>query len=716
MADTQELPATDHGAPAQFSFGDFQLDVPSRQLLRATIRVPISAKAFDTLLVLVQRQGTVVTKDELISAVWPDTFVSEDSLTQNISALRRILEDDPVQPKFIATVARRGYQFIAPVTTEVGRATPLPNKEEPAALPPVVAAPVDARGGIRRVALLAAVAGLIVGTGLGAALAWRFYHPAASRSMPVRFVMDVPAGLTIASGGAVSPDGQYVAFVASDEQSGQMSLWIRSVSAGTLRRLPSTEDALRPFWSPDSQSVAFFGSNHLRRIALTGGQPISICDTIAPRPLGGTWSERGDIVFADASELYIVPSQGGTPRPALRPDIQRDETALSWPQFLPGGQRFLYGVDSGNPAVAGTYTASVTGGDKRRLTAASATQVAYTQGALLYLRDRQLIAQPFDTNTASFAGTGTVVAEDVDRDGSLSASMAAVVSIGGAPPDEQLTWYDRTGDRLGTLAVPEPLRDLSISPDHRTLVASGIDPRRPTVWLLDVVRGVATRLSDGAFPSWAPDGNGVFFSRAAGNPRGIYSRSLGGTTNDLVLSGVVVLNDVTRDGRFVVYVVPNTPTRQDVWIWARDGKQKPSLLLGSTAREIQAQVSPDGRWIAYASDEDDGIFQVYVQAFPGLGAKQRVSSNGGTQPQWRSDSRELFYLAPDQMLMAVDAHSGASLTLGPPRSLFRMRLPGSMTDYRNQYAPSADGSRFVASTLAGARNSITLLINWRPQD
>jgi eukaryotic-like serine/threonine-protein kinase len=727
---TTESRATAPVASDRYVFRDFRIEVGAKQLFRLNVHVPLAAKAFDTLLALVRKHGEVVTKDELISEVWPDTFVSEDSLTQNISALRRILEDDPAQPRFIATVSRRGYQFVAPVATQdEAAAASADNGSSPSEVPSHATTSSSEMAGIRagpvpewqrtarRWIPFAAV--LVVGVIAGSVISSR--APRADLAeRRLRFAPELPAGSTLAAGGVVSPDGRQVAFVARDEESGNTRLWIRTLSTAATRVVPGSEGALRPFWAPDSQSIAFFGANKLQRASLSGGMPTLVCDTTQPRPSGGTWNERGEILFADAYSLFVVPALGGQPRRVRTPSAERNEVALEWPQFLPGGRSFLYEVSRNNDQTSGTYISSLDGDEQLKLLSVPGTQIAYSRGHLIYLQDRRLIARPFDPATLRLTGEPILVADDLSRFATVSAaSDAAVIAFGGTAA-ETLTWFDRSGRAIGTVDGPTPLRNLALSPHEHKLIGEGVEAGQRGIWLIDLTRNVTTRLvADGTYPMWLPDGNTVIFS-AGREPGafGMYARNIDELNDELLLKRPQrpIVTDVTRDGRFVVFTLVVTPdTRQDIWVARRSQAATPTLLISSPAREIQAQVSPDGKWIAYASDEENSAFEVYVQAFPGLGHKRRVSSRGGTQPQWRSDGKELFYLSADQTVMSVAVTPGPTLELGASQPLFRPSLLGLMSDFRNQYTVTPDGSRFVVSTVAqtGAREPITLVVNWR---
>lgn len=706
----------------QYAFGPFRVDTASRHLFRENVRVPLTDKAFETLVWLVRKQGEVVTKDELIREIWPDTFVSEDSLTQNISALRRTLEDDPAQPRFIATVARRGYRFVAPVTaiSDVTRSLDAAQPQPEIAPVPVEVRPVRGRPWISKSRWMAvgAIAGLAAGAGLVLTVATGPSDEAVV-SERLRFTLEVPAGVTLASSGSLSPDGEHVAFVARDDRSGQTQLWIQTLSTATVRAVPGSEGALHPFWSPDSRSIAFFGANRLRRATLAGGLPTIICETIQPRPPGGSWNTRDEIIFADRTSLYVVSARGGRARKVLSPSAAHGDLSLEWPQFLPGGDEVIYEVKSANPSLNGIYAASLAGNDRTKLLEVSGQQVAYARGSLIYVEQRQLKTRSFNAATRRLTGEPTIIVDDVSQAAAVSASPNGIVTFGGGAA-EIVTLFDRDGRSLGTLTnAPAAFRNLSLSPDQQILLGDGIGPGGRSVWLVDVTRNVPTLLTAGTYPVWTPDGKGVVFNaaRSPGGDVGMYLKAIDRPGEELLLLSptVPVINDFPRTSRSVVYVPRGQTTQQDIWLLPLDEPKTPTLLLAGVAKEIQAQVSPDGRWIAYASDEEDGVFQVYVQAFPTLGSKQRVSASGGAQPQWRADGGELFYLSSDQTLMSVSVTSGAQLRLGTAQSLFRTQLLGPMTDYRNQYTVFADGGRFLVS-LAPATLSlepITVIANWQ---
>jgi DNA-binding winged helix-turn-helix (wHTH) protein/Tol biopolymer transport system component len=710
-----------------YAFESFRIDLTHRQLFRDDEPLPIGLKVYDTLVLLIRHRDRVVGKDEIISSVWPDSFVSEDSLTQSVSALRRVLLDDPAQPKFIATIARRGYRFIGAVaelraaasTTTEGVAAVA--DRAPGVLPtlpvPVARSPGAPQRWVWPAAVLAAAVAL--------ATAW--LRLAASSSAPtpsagpLHFTLDLPGGVTLASGGLLSPDSRYLVFVAQDAESGKTQLWLRSLDAADSRALEGTEGASRPFWSPDSQAIGFFADTKLKRVGVTSGlPPQTLAPTVGARPLGGTWNRNGLILYSDSGSLSSITAVGGPSTVVREPDAPAQEVSLRTPQFLPDGRHFLYAVGSPNLEKTGTYVGALDSGEKVRVFGASESSVTFVPPAyLVFVRDRALMAQPFDLSTLALSGDARTVSGKVSANPVISASGAGLLSYGGGTTAERLLWFSRSGEQQGVVTVPTVLHNLALSPDQKQLLGTSGDPDQNGIWLAELDRGTATRLIPSAGPArWSADGTRVVFSAANySGAGGIHARSVVDGPDDqlwLDTADPKVVNDWSSDGRFVVYISGNLQTKNDIWLLPRFGERAPIPFLKTAANEIQAQVSPDGRWIAYASDES-GTMEAYVQSFPVPGAKRKVSVSGGSEPQWRRDGRELFYISPDHMMMAVAVVSGGSLHVGRPQALFRAPIIGSLSDFLNYYTVTADGQRFLVDSVATENASpepITVLVNW----
>lgn len=707
--------------PRAYEFGPYRLEVDLRQLLRDDEVMALTPKAFDTLLALVRRRDRVVDKDELMKIVWPDSFVSEDSLTQSISVLRRVLGDVTNQPQFILTIPRRGYRFNAPVveirpapSTGHHRAesseTSTPNNIE--ARP---ARTDRSRSWISAIVVVSALAalGLVVRALLVAT------PPAAG---PLRFVVNPPEGVTVVTGGALSPDGRHLAFVATDA-SKHTKLWIRDLDASESRSLPGTEGAFRPFWSPDSRFIGFFAGAALKKVDLTGDAPLTIAK-VSPTPAGGSWGAGGTILFADRlSALFSVSASGGDVTPATRLDAGARERRHRWPQFLPDGRHFLYSVISDEPDHSGTYVGLLGSPDHQRLLDGPSPAVYAPPGYLLYVRDRALMAQSFDAGRLRLVGEPVAVASQVTtpqmmNGAVISAAGGGILSFGGGAGPGRLTWFNRAGQPLAALDAPGAVSNPTLSPDQKQLLVQ-VQETDSTggVWLVDLLNTAWTRVAaDSSVPLWSPDGTRIAFTSAQfGGIDDIFVQPAAGGAAELLLRTAETkhVHAWSPDGRYIVYIDTNPRTKIDLWLLPTFGDRKPIPFLRTPANELQGQISPDGRWIAYASDES-GVWEVYVQPFPAPGGSRRtISLGGGAEPQWRPDGRELFYLAPDHTLMAVQVTPGATWRADSPHALFRANVPdGAMP--RNHYAVTADGERFVMNAVDAKTSGdpMTVVVNW----
>ncbi|MBI4265282.1 MAG: PD40 domain-containing protein [Acidobacteria bacterium] len=726
---THEFEAPPPGPPVEYVFGPFRLDVASLQLWRGDEIVALTPKAFDTLVVLIRNRHRLVRKDELMTAVWANSFVSEDSLTQNITALRRALGDDHHQPGYITTIPRRGYRFIAPVTERpesgeravaAAAAPAAPAAESPSPLGTGEAAspaPVAVRGTTRwrwtgvAAATVAAVLLLLFNV---------VDFPRAAPSVgSLRFTIGAPPGTRLASGGALSPDSRYLAFVAEDDPSGVTRLWVRDLKDGQSQPIDGSEGAVKPFWSPDSQFIGFFAKGSVKRVPLNGGPVQTLASTVGLTVAGGTWGSGDLILFSSyRSAVSAVPAAGGDATPVTELDASARETAHRWPHFLPDGRHFLFSIYAEDQERQGTYVGEIGRSERTRLIP-DIGGVYAPPGYLLFVRDRVLIAQPFDASSMRVSGSPTPIAGDVfpptaTGGAMVSASAGDLLTFGGRDAETRLVWFDRAGKPLDTIRAPTTLHNPTLSPDGRYLLAgSGID-----VWLVDLERDAHTRIVPGNTPLLSPNAEQIAFtSGRIDGVADIYIRSTFGRSDDQLLlrsKEHKIVNDWSRDGRYLVYASTSTRTKMDLWVVPTFGERAPMPLLATPFNEFQGQVSPDGRWIAYASDES-GIWEVYVQSFPVPGAKRAVSSGGASEPQWRPDGRELFYLTADGMLMSVDVRPGEALQLTRPRPLFQTPVPtsGEMNTRRNHYAVSPDGQRLLIDAASDIDSSITVQVNWR---
>ena len=711
-----------------YAFGPFRLDVGAQQLTRDGRPVDLTPKAFRTLVVLVRHHDRVVTKEEIISAVWPDSYVSDDSLSQNIWTLRRVLGDHSTHPEYIATLPRRGYRVIAPVATvppaSVARdESPLRNAGDVEALPADVRVlphrpQPRARLWIYGAALLT-MAALVVGTTRGVTTSG-----APAVEPPVQFTLTPPAGVTIADAGALSPDGRHLAFVGRDEHSDETRIWLRVLRSGEYRPLAGTDGANGLFWSPDSQSIAFFGVGRLRTVNLSSGSPQTIAK-VGIHPHGGSWSADGTMLFTGyPSAVFAVRGNGQTVAPVTVLDTAH-EISHTWPQFLPDGRHFLFYVASLDPQRAGTFLGSLDSPERRRLSPALNSPALYAPpGYLLYLRGHALVAQHFDTTTFRLTGEPTTVVADMPiGDFSslptlVSASGNALAFTGDAGA-RNLSWFSRSGQAIEDTALPLFLHSPQLMPNGRQLLGHSDDPERPGSWLVDFATGAANRLTpNGAAPVPSPDGTRFAFvwsnTPVASD---IYVRPIaGGDKEELLLQtpGYKFIEGWSPDGRYIVYAATNMlRSDTDLWLLPTFGDRKPVPFLQTPYNELQSQISPDGRWLAYTSDKS-GVWQVYVRAFPSAAGERAISAGGGAEARWSRDGSTLYYLAANHWLMAVDLTPSDPALFGKPRPLFHVPGVDPVIRSHNHYMVSSDGARFLVETAAaGAAAPINIVVNWR---
>jgi Tol biopolymer transport system component len=561
----------------------------------------------------------------------------------------------------------------------------------------------------------------------------------ASDESAVQLSFSPPEGLRLAdlvAGGPVtiSPDGERLVFVAADGD-GKQLLWVRALGSVVAQALPGTDGAAHPFWSPDSQSVGFFAQRRLKTVRLSGGSPQTLCDAVLPR--GGTWNRDGVILFSAGAgrELYRVSAAGGAATP-VHADAANQER--HWPSFLPDGRQFVY---FGRPQKHGIYVAALDSSDARLLLSDYVGVTYAPPGYLLVLRGPSrgapagaLLAYPFDATRALITGEPTPVAERVRYESGLARGAYTVSGNGtlvyGSIDQSatRLMWFDRSGKTLGNAGGSFAFGQPSFSPDEKTIAVEHVDlvTQDQDLWLIDVARNVPSRFTAEGdnitfMPVWSPDGARIAFASARGTPPNLFQKaSMGAGGDELLLKSTSNSQptDWSRDGRFLVYAGMDPSTQWDLWLMpmsSGETNRTPVLLLQTEFNEHLGRVSPDGHWIAYASDES-GNNEVYVRPFRGPGPKRRVSASGGSEPKWRGDGKELFYLAADGRVMAAAVHPGSSLEIGTPTPLFRVRIgPSRNFGYDVNYSVTNDGQRFVIRTLgeeSAPAPTTTVVLNW----
>jgi Tol biopolymer transport system component len=587
-----------------------------------------------------------------------------------------------------------------------------------------------------KVGLLAAAVLAILATVVAAFnVAYARRDPTGAAMM--RLTFSPPEGLTLADldiGGPVmiSPDGRQLAFVATG-QDGRQLLWVRPLESLDARALPETDGAALPFWSPDSASIGFFAQGKLKRIQIDGPAPQTLCDAILPR--GGTWSRHGEILFAAniARALYRIPAAGGIAVPVPADGVN---TERKWPVFLPDGRHYVY---FGRPQRYGIFVATLDSSDVRLLLS-DYVSVDYAPGYLLGLagskstRAGTLMAHPFDPERLEVIAEASPVAERIEyvdgiARGAFSVSEnGTLVYANTKKPTTQLTWFDRDGRAVGNVGGAVAYEQPSLSPDGKTVAAERLDPetRAYDLWLIDTARGVPSRFtSDPAGEMkaiWSPTGDRIVFASPRGSPPTLYQKHVSGSGMEerLITSpDNSQPSDWSRDGRFLAYASLHPTSQWDLWLLpmsiAPETDRKPVLYLQSESNENLGQFSPDGRWLAYVSDES-GINEVYVGTLPEFTFARQISANGGSRPRWRANGRELFYVAADGTLMAVSVKPGDNFEASAPVALFktgirRTAVSGSY-GYTQDYAVTRDGQRFLIS--AGPPDTVptNIVVNW----
>jgi eukaryotic-like serine/threonine-protein kinase len=527
---------------------------------------------------------------------------------------------------------------------------------------------------------------------------------------------------------AISPDGTRLAFTARDDK-GNILLYLRPLSSLTAQPLPDTADSSYPFWSPDSREIGFFAGGKLKKIEASGGPPQILANAAIGR--GGAWSKDGVIVFSPGTSdsLLRLSAGGGATEPATKMDVARGENSHRWPCFLPDGQHFLFWARSSHGAQENTIYIGTLGSLQTKPLMKSELMALYVPEDLLFLRDQTLMAQPFSARSLEITGVAKPLAEHVALNPttnrpifSASDNGTLVYQAGNLQGGWRLSWFTRDGKQTGTVADLAPYFDPSISPDGTRLATSLIAGQGTgDIWIFDLLRGTKTRLTfDPSIQRsavWTPDGKTIFFGSNRKGGMHMYGKaSDGGGPEQALLEADNAFQypeSVSPDQRFLVYmrVATDGRTASDIFALPLSGEPKPFPIVQNASNNAQARVSPDGKWMAYSSNES-GRYEVYVTSFPGGGAKWQVSASGGSFPKWRRDGKELFWLGAADNMMAADVNtSGSTVRMGTPQVLFHA---GGVQTQQGPYAVTADGKKFLINTgdVKEENQPFTLVQNW----
>jgi len=562
---------------------------------------------------------------------------------------------------------------------------------------------------------------------LAAGVATWAFRPA-PLALETRF--EIPTPPTASPGSlAISPDGKTILFAVSEQ--GRSQFWIRSLDSVSSRPLEGTDGATYPFWSPDSQSVGFFTNTNLSRIDIEGGSVRVLAG--AAMGSGGAWNRDGVILFSQAPNYRIhrISASGG--KPVRLEALDSGQGFHTFPSFLPDGNHFLYYV-VGQPEDTGVYVGDLEGSKPRRLIDSDAPAVYAPSGQLLFRRRQAaLLAQNLDATRLQLTGNPTVVAPDVgltprELGGvpvSVSATGAIAYRAGSTRYQRRsLLWFDRSGKGVGRIGDIVTGESPSMSPDGRTVALFRRINGNVDIWLLEIQSGMLTRFTsdaaDDTWPAWSPHGRRIVFASYRTGHWASYLKSA-----DDPLGSDEALHDTTEsemtpdwsaDGRLILYEKSG-----DIWAAHVEANRGPFQVV-HTAEFIEQnpRFSPDGKWIAYVSDESSR-HEIYVRPFPNSGGRfhAKISTNGGAQPCWRSDSGELFYIDLEDRLMAVPIQLSANaqtVKAGTPIPLFRTQVNGALQSNGSiQYVASPDGQRFLMNTVITEATTmpITLILNWK---
>jgi len=563
-----------------------------------------------------------------------------------------------------------------------------------------------------------------------------FSHPLPAAEMHVE-LSTTPTFESVAL--AMSPNGQTIAYVA--ESGGQSQIWLRRLDADSAKPLTGTINAVYPFWSPNNRSLGFVADGKLKVIDTESGAVRVLANV--PNPRGGSWNQKDIILYTPSNPgvIYQIPAEGGKPVAVTQPRAGLQQANHLFPFFLPDGEHFIF-FDAGGPETRGVYIHSLAGGVPRRLFD-SETAASYSSGHLFFVQQGMLMAQQFDENQLAIIGNPFQISGNLPggtQRQPVAVSPTGTIVYRALPPPQSpavpgyFAWFDRMGKDTGS--HPEFLAGgahWGLSKDGRNFAQEKTTDGNIDIWRIDYGRGVRNRVSmdpvADTFPEWSPNNEHIVFtSNRKSITYDLYVAVADRPGSDeLLLSSNEnkIATDWSRDGRYILYRNFSATTGYDVWALPVDAQGKkngePINVVNTPADERDAQFSPDGNWVAYQSNES-GVFEIYVQPFPGGGAKYQVSKGGGAQARWNPSGKELFYIGMDSKLISVPmklAPDGQHVEAGMPAPVFLTTLRDGelQTTNRQQYAVSPDGQRFLMRgfPITPSTVPLSLIVNWKPE-
>jgi DNA-binding winged helix-turn-helix (wHTH) protein len=663
------MSASEIPASSRIHFGIFEVDLEARELRKRGVRIRLQDQPFQVLAILLERPGQIVTREQLQARLWSDgTFVDFDqAVNKAINRIREALGDVAATPRFIETVSKRGYRFIAPIDQSPAGASPGRR-----------ASPTPGQRVVRSSLL----------------------PPPNTSFLPAHF--------------ALSPDGTRLAFVAAGPDRKEV-LYVRDLSGASAQQLNGTDGAGLPFWSPDSRRLGFFAGGKLKTIDIAGGAVRLLCD--ASVGVGGAWSSDDVIIFAGhvTGPLYGIAASGGTPKPATPIPGQHSSQLHCWPVFIPGSDRFLYFINRTGPQDAlcnGIYAGSLGSTEACLVSPDIDGNLGFACGHVFFVRNGALYAQPFNVHSLQLTGTPIAIVQNeleiwgraFYQSGFSVSDSPILVFQSNTDFSPELVWTDASGNECGR--IPQSgYGQATISPDGRFVAISSNESHagRSYICIHDLERGITTRLTDGGsdwHPSWSADGKKIIYDSTEGHTSSTYEIPADGSGPPrLLLEPGSVGAHSSPDGSIVFGRVE----RGGVTIAVKSSHDGQTVMLGPG---IESQVSPDGKWLAFTIPGGLGIC---VLLYPGPGPRFQISSGPAAQPRWSRDGRQLFYIAADKKLMAVDFDTETGRA-SAPRPLFQTRIIGvSLSAFRYDVAP--DG-RFLINSLPSGSPPLTLLTGW----